>query len=86
MSTKKCKPLGSAMEEFVFGTKEKEAASPPTPDVVSSAPQASQEAQIPPTPLTIVRTVFIWPNGLFSLDFEPLWIIKSMSAPPLTCI
>ena len=33
---------------------------------------------------TIVRTVFIWPNGLPSLDFEPLWIIKSMSAPPLT--
>jgi hypothetical protein len=38
MSTKKRKPLGSAMEEFVFGTKEKEAASLPTPpEVVSSA-------------------------------------------------
>jgi len=37
MSTKKRKPLGSAMEEFVFGTKE--AASPPTPpEVVSPAP------------------------------------------------
>ena len=52
MSTKKRKPLGSAMEEFVFGTKEKEAAPPPTPDVVSPAPQASQEAEIPPTPIT----------------------------------
>jgi hypothetical protein len=36
MSTKKRKPLGNAMEEFVFGTKE--AASPPTPDVVSPVP------------------------------------------------
>jgi hypothetical protein len=52
MSTKKRKPLGSAMEEFVFGTKEKEAAPPPAPGVVSSpAQQASQEAEIPPTPL-----------------------------------
>jgi hypothetical protein len=51
MSTKKRKPLGSAMEEFVFGTKEP--ASPPTPpDVVSLAPQASQAAEIPPTPIT----------------------------------
>jgi hypothetical protein len=48
MSTKKRKPLGSAMEEFVFGTKE---AAPPTPDVVSPAPQASKEAEIPPTPI-----------------------------------
>jgi hypothetical protein len=30
MSTKKRKPQGSAMEEFVFGTKEKEAAPLPT--------------------------------------------------------
>ena len=52
MSTKKRKPLGSAMEEFVFGTKEKEAAPPSTPDVVSPTPPASQEAEIPPTPLT----------------------------------
>ena len=52
MSTKKRKPLGSAMEEFVFGTKEREAAPPPTPDVVLPAPQASQEAEIPPTPIT----------------------------------
>jgi hypothetical protein len=52
MSTKKRKPLGSAMEEFVFGTKEKEAAPPPTPDIVSPAAQASQEAEIPPTPIT----------------------------------
>ena len=36
MSTKKRKPLGSAMEEFVFGTQE--AASPTPPEVVSPAP------------------------------------------------
>lgn len=37
MSAKKRKPLGSAMEEFVFGAQE--AASPPTPaQVVSPAP------------------------------------------------
>jgi hypothetical protein len=36
MSTKKRKPLGNAMEEFVFGTKE--TASPPTPDFVSPPP------------------------------------------------
>ena len=53
MSTKKRKPLGSAMEEFVFGTKEKEAVPPPTPpELISPAPQASQEAEIPPTPTT----------------------------------
>jgi hypothetical protein len=51
MSTKKRKPLGSAMEEFVFGTKEKEAA-PTPPELISAAPPASQEAEIPPTPLT----------------------------------
>jgi len=54
MSTKKRKPLGSAMEEFVFGTNE--AASPPTPEIVSSAakPTASltPEAVLPTsTPL-----------------------------------
>ena len=52
MSTKKRKPLGSAMEEFVFGTKEKEAASPTPPELISTAPPASQEAEIPPTPIT----------------------------------
>jgi len=40
MSTKKRKPLGSAMKEFIFGTKE--AAPPPT----------SQAAEIPPPPIT----------------------------------
>ena len=51
MSIKKRKPLGSAMEEFVFGTKE--APSPPTPpDVVSPALQASKAAEILPTPIT----------------------------------
>ena len=49
MSTKKRKPLGSAIEKFVFGTKE--AASLPTPPfVVSSAPAAFQAAEISPTP------------------------------------
>ena len=42
MSTKKRKPLGSAIEEFVFGTNE--AASPTPPEIVSSAPM--------PTPIT----------------------------------
>jgi hypothetical protein len=36
MSTKKRKPLGNAMEEFVFGTKE--AASPTPPELVSPVP------------------------------------------------
>lgn len=49
MSTKKRKPLGSAMEEFVFGTNE---AAPPTPEVVLPAAQASQAAEILPTPTT----------------------------------
>jgi len=39
MSTKKRKPLGSAMEEFVFGTKEAgPAPTPPEEEVVSPAP------------------------------------------------
>ncbi|MEG4009814.1 hypothetical protein QUA41_28075 [Microcoleus sp. Pol11C1] len=46
MSTKKRKPLGSAMEEFVFGTKEKEAASPTPPEIVS--PAATPTASPPP--------------------------------------
>jgi len=50
MSTKKRKPLGSAMEEFVFGTQE--AASPTPPEVVSPAPQVSQAAEILPTRIT----------------------------------
>ncbi|MEG4249376.1 hypothetical protein [Microcoleus sp.] len=41
MTAKKRKPLGSAMEEFVFGTQEA-ALLPPTPEVVSPAPTASQ--------------------------------------------
>ena len=52
MSTKKRKPLGSAMEEFVFGTNE--AASPTPPELVSPAatPAASlkPEAALPATP------------------------------------
>jgi hypothetical protein len=42
------------MEEFVFGTKEKEAASLPAPDVVSTAPtltvSLTPEAALPATP------------------------------------
>ncbi|WP_377482032.1 MAG: hypothetical protein P2A85_28920 (plasmid) [Microcoleus anatoxicus] len=41
MSAKKRKPLDSVLEEFVFGTKEA-ALLPPTPEVVSPAPTASQ--------------------------------------------
>jgi hypothetical protein len=52
MSTKKRKPLGSAMEEFVFGTKE--AASPTPPELVSptATPTASlaPETALPATP------------------------------------
>ncbi|MEG3833969.1 hypothetical protein QUA51_12680 [Microcoleus sp. Pol10_D6] len=52
MNTKKRKPLGSAMEEFVFGTKE--AASPTPPELVSSAPtptaSLTSEAALPATP------------------------------------
>ena len=51
MSTKKRKPLGSAMEEFVFGTQE--TASPTPPELVSSAPtptaSLTPEAALPVT-------------------------------------
>jgi hypothetical protein len=54
MSSKKRKPLGSAMEEFVFGTKEKEAASPAPPFVISPAPtptaSLTPETALPATP------------------------------------
>ena len=52
MSTKKRKPLGNAMEEFVFGTQE--AASPPTPDVVLPAPTPTASL-IPETALPIAK-------------------------------
>ncbi|MEG4590111.1 CopG family transcriptional regulator [Microcoleus sp. MOSTC5] len=52
MSTKKRKPLGSAMEEFVFGTKE--AASPTPPEIVS--PAATPTASLTPeTALPIAK-------------------------------
>ncbi|HSF76561.1 MAG TPA: hypothetical protein VLA84_22390 [Microcoleus sp.] len=54
MITKKRKPLGSAMEEFVFGTQE--AASPPAPELVSPAPTSTAsltpEAALPALTLT----------------------------------
>jgi hypothetical protein len=50
MSTKKRKPLGSAMEEFVFGTKE--AVSTPPFVVSPSAPAAFQTTETSPTPST----------------------------------
>jgi type IV secretory pathway VirB10-like protein len=54
MSSKKRKPLGSAMEEFVFGTKEKEAASPAPPFVILPAPtptaSLTPETALPATP------------------------------------
>ncbi|MEG4248612.1 hypothetical protein [Microcoleus sp. Pol10D4] len=46
MSTKKRRPLGSAMEEFVFGTQE--TASPTPPELVSPAPTPTA-SQTPPT-------------------------------------
>ncbi|MEG4301732.1 hypothetical protein [Microcoleus sp. D3_18a_C4] len=53
MSTKKRKPLGSAMEEFVFGTNN-EAASPTPPELVSPAvtlaASLTPEAALPATP------------------------------------
>ena len=52
MSAKKRKPLGSAMEEFVFGTK-KEAAPQTPPEVISPAPtptaSLTPEAALPVT-------------------------------------
>lgn len=52
MSTKKRKPLGSAMEEFVFG--DREAASPTPPEIVppapTPAPSLTPEAALPATP------------------------------------
>ena len=61
MSTKKRKPLGSAMEEFVFGTKEAVPAPTPPEEVVSPAPTPTASltpfallpASTPPTPLTL---------------------------------
>jgi hypothetical protein len=47
MSVKKRKPLDSAMEEFVFGTKE--AAPTPAP-LVMPAPSAAPQPTAPPTP------------------------------------
>jgi len=60
MSTKKRKPLGSAMEEFVFGTNE--AASPTPPELVSPAatstasltPEAALPIAKPPQPTVSV--------------------------------
>ncbi|NQE38621.1 CopG family transcriptional regulator [Microcoleus asticus] len=64
MSSKKRKPLGSAMEEFVFGTQE--AASPTPRQVVSPAatPAASltPEAVLPATPPEIALPVAIQPQ------------------------
>jgi len=61
MSTKKRKPLGSAMEEFVFGTKEAVPAPTPPEEVVSPAPTPTASltpfallpASTPPTPPTL---------------------------------
>jgi hypothetical protein len=66
MNTKKRKPLGSAMEEFVFGTKEKEAALLPTPDVVLPAStrtaSLTPEAPLPATPPQIALPVATQPQ------------------------
>ena len=52
MSAKKRKPLGSAMEEFVFGTNE--AASPTPPEIISSA--ATPTASLTPESALPVAT------------------------------
>jgi hypothetical protein len=61
MSTKKRKPLGGAMEELVFGTKEAVPAPTPPEEVVSPAPTPTASltpssllpASTPPTPPTL---------------------------------
>ncbi|MEG3958689.1 hypothetical protein [Microcoleus sp. herbarium2] len=71
MNTKKRKPLGSAMEEFVFGTNE--AASPTPPELVSPAPQVSQAAEILPTPITPEAALPVaTPPPRFALAPEPV--------------
>ncbi len=71
MSTKKRKPLGSAMEEFVFGTKEKEAASPAPPFVVSPAS----------TP-TASLTPFAFLPASIPLTTLPPFVLLPTSTPP----
>ncbi|WP_172189004.1 CopG family transcriptional regulator [Microcoleus asticus] len=62
MSTKKRRPLGSAMKEFVFGTK-KEAAPQTPPEVISPAPtptaSLTPEAASPATPPRIALPTVI---------------------------
>jgi len=77
MSTKKRKPLGNAMEEFVFGTQE--AASSIPPDVVSPAatPTASLTPETafpatPPPPEAALPTAT--PPGPFASAPEPVSI------------
>jgi hypothetical protein len=52
MNTKKRKPLGSAMEEFVFGTNETTSPTPPEIASPAATPAASltPEAALPATP------------------------------------
>ncbi|MBE9092448.1 CopG family transcriptional regulator [Tychonema sp. LEGE 07203] len=75
MSTKKRKPLGSAMEEFVFGTQE--SASPPTPapEVVSPAPtptpSLTPEAALSATPPEVALLVATPPQSAVSAP-EPV--------------
>lgn len=74
MSTKKRKPLGSAMEEFVFGTKE--AASPTPPELVSPAPtptaSLTPEAALPATkPMEAALPVATPPQSVVSAP-EPV--------------
>ncbi|MEG4518910.1 hypothetical protein [Microcoleus sp. AT9b-C5] len=68
MSTKKRRPLGSAMEEFVFGTQE--TASPTPPELVSPAPtptaSLTPEAALPATPTQ--PTVSVQPISIQSKE------------------
>ena len=75
MNTKKRKPLGSAMEEFVFGTKE--AASPTPPELVSPAPtptaSLTPEAALPATPPFVALPVATPPQPeAFAPDIVPI--------------
>ena len=71
MSTKKRKLLGSPIKEFVFGTKEKEAASPPTPFALSPAP----------TPTASLTPEEVLPASI-PLTTPPPFVALPVTTPP----
>jgi hypothetical protein len=80
MSTKKRKPLGNAIEEFVFGTKE--AASLPTPDVVSPVPTptASPTSEIALPVATPPQPEVLAPEPVHIQSKEPS-LMSKLQAP-----